>query len=62
MAKTFSKFDKKYKLTDPRISMNFEHKKRKENYMKLHHNQINKEKILRASRVKKDTQHTEEQI
>ena len=62
MAKFFSKFDKNYKLTDPRFSMNFEHKKHKENYMKVHHDQINKKKILRAARVKNDTLYTEKQI
>lgn len=49
----FSKHAKNYKITDPRISVKFKHMIPKENYMKAHGNQINKNKFLRVARVKK---------
>lgn len=33
---TFSKYDEKYKLADPRNSVNFNQDKHKENYTKTH--------------------------
>lgn len=36
----FSKFNKNYKLTDPRSSMKLEQEKHKENYSKAYYNKI----------------------
>lgn len=39
-SRNFPKFGEKYKPIGPTISMKLKHKKLKENYIKIHHNQV----------------------